>query len=764
MITDKKDESDSTEWLSADKPIERREEDMLGRRGFAEELARAVRGWSGQESLIVALYGAWGNGKSSIKNMVLDCLQSESPELTTVDFNPWQFANRPTLSEAFFDELGIALGKGDLGSNSLRKSVLARYRRWARRLQGSQDLVQVVANLFGVVLLVLGAAAISAAWTRSRVFTFVVAFLLLASGVLALVSRFMSAIIKFSEAGTEIGAKSLSDVKKGIGRDLKKLKTPILLVLDDLDRLTPQETLEVFQLIKANGDFPNLVYLVLCDRSVVERNISRVLNVSGRDYLEKIVQVAFDVPMIDAVRVQNVLFQRLDSLLSPEAVQSKFSLKRWTSVFLSGLRPYFVTLRDVNRFVSTLAFHFSSFSNGSVFEVNPIDLIVLEVIRLREPDVYKSLQANKDVLTTNGRPEKPLIAGTEKTVASIIELGSQERRERLRELIKHLFPTIEWALGGTHYANELPERWYRDLRVCSAKMFDRYFRLTVSEQELSQAAVQRLLTSRGNRDELRSVLESMNSQDLLDIALEELAVHEDTIQPTEVQMFITAIFDVCDVLPDRSGGLLDLPWCWRVAFLVRNAVEKIESPDARLSALTNAISATDGLFMAVEFVLLMDAPAEAGGKEPLLSQDQLVKAKESALRKIKNAAASGALALHPKLAILLSLWSKWGKREDVSKYIEELTKTEAGTLQLLRSLVVRSVSYGAGDYTGTERYFMRRVDIETLMPMDALDARVQKLPATDKLTEEDRRAVVAFSKAVERRNTGERDDDPFARD
>ena len=60
-------------------------------------------------------------------------------DVLTVDFNPWQLVNRPTLSEAFFDELGVALGKGDLGSNRLRKSVLARYRRWAHRLQGGRD-------------------------------------------------------------------------------------------------------------------------------------------------------------------------------------------------------------------------------------------------------------------------------------------------------------------------------------------------------------------------------------------------------------------------------------------------------------------------------------------------------------------------------------------------------------------------------------------------------------------------------------------------
>src|SRR5215831_16209017 len=102
----KRDNPQSSEWLSADRPIEKRQDDVLGRRGFAEDLANAILGWSGRESLVLALYGAWGSGKSSIKNMVVDCVRSDSLDLLIVDFNPWQLVNRPTLSEAFFDELG----------------------------------------------------------------------------------------------------------------------------------------------------------------------------------------------------------------------------------------------------------------------------------------------------------------------------------------------------------------------------------------------------------------------------------------------------------------------------------------------------------------------------------------------------------------------------------------------------------------------------------------------------------------------------------
>jgi predicted KAP-like P-loop ATPase len=762
-MKNKGDNKHPSEWFSADKPIERRQEDLLGRRGFSEALADAIRRWSGQESLVLALYGEWGNGKSSIKNMVLDCLHSESPEVLTVDFNPWQLANRPKLSEAFFDELGVALGKGDLGSNHLKRSVLARYRRWAHRLQGGRDLVHAIRNLFGAILVALGVATLGAAWIHSRVITIILGTLLLLAGILALVSKFVDAAIKLLESGTDVGTKSISEVKAEIAGDLRKLKAPILVVLDDLDRLTPQEILEVFQLIKANGDFPNLIYLILCERTIVESNITKALNVPGRDFLEKIVQVAFDVPMIDVGRVRQVLFKRLDSLLSAEAVSARFLTKRWANVFMSGLRPYFATLRDVNRFISTLAFQFSSFSADGAFEVNPIDLIVLEVIRLYEPEVYRALQSNKELLTASSRPEKPLAEVAAKAVASIIEMGSEDRRDELRELMKHLFPTIEWALGGTQYAHEFGERWYRDLRVCSSKVFDRYFRLTVSEEELSQGNVQRLLRARGNREALRLELETLYSRGFLNAALEELAVYQDELKSDQVEAFITAIFDVADLLSDEKRGMSEVPVHWRVGFLVQNAIEKLSGPGARSEALISAIAKTNGLFMAVDFVALVGAPRENSAEAPIFSEGELVEARRGAVAKIESAAASGALAQHPQLAVLLGLWRAWGKNEDVASYIEALTKTAVGTLQLLRSLVVRSLRQGIGDYIGTERYYMRRKDVETLISMDTLKARVQVLP-TDSLSDEDQRAIKAFQKAIERRSAGKPDDDPFAMD
>lgn len=67
--------------LSADRPIASRERDLLGRSGFAESLASAIKGWTGNDSLVIALYGSWGSGKSSVKNMILEALREVKKEL-----------------------------------------------------------------------------------------------------------------------------------------------------------------------------------------------------------------------------------------------------------------------------------------------------------------------------------------------------------------------------------------------------------------------------------------------------------------------------------------------------------------------------------------------------------------------------------------------------------------------------------------------------------------------------------------------------------
>ena len=104
------------ERFSADRPIEGRVQDRLGRRQFAEAIASAVRGWVGHDSLVIGLYGVWGSGKSSVKNMVIEALNEGAGSRSEIaEFNSWEFPNREKLSAAFFDQIGIAIGRREVG-------------------------------------------------------------------------------------------------------------------------------------------------------------------------------------------------------------------------------------------------------------------------------------------------------------------------------------------------------------------------------------------------------------------------------------------------------------------------------------------------------------------------------------------------------------------------------------------------------------------------------------------------------------------------
>ena len=51
----------------------------------------------------------------------------------------------------------------------------------------------------------------------------------------------------------------------------KRDKKPIIVVLDDIDRLSVSEIRDIFKLVRLTASFPNLIYVVVCDRFRVEQ-------------------------------------------------------------------------------------------------------------------------------------------------------------------------------------------------------------------------------------------------------------------------------------------------------------------------------------------------------------------------------------------------------------------------------------------------------------------------------------------------------------
>ena len=67
--------------------------------------------WKEKEILVIALYGEWGSGKSSIINLAIESIKKSEQENkpTVIEFNPWFFSEEGSLGEHFFNEIAKEL-------------------------------------------------------------------------------------------------------------------------------------------------------------------------------------------------------------------------------------------------------------------------------------------------------------------------------------------------------------------------------------------------------------------------------------------------------------------------------------------------------------------------------------------------------------------------------------------------------------------------------------------------------------------------------
>ena len=79
----------------------------------------------------------------------------------------------------------------------------------------------------------------------------------------------------------------------------------LVVFIDDLDRCLPEKTIEIFEVIKLFLDVPKCVYVIGVEKEVIERGIEvrykksgQEIPISGKDYIEKIIQLPFTLPPI----------------------------------------------------------------------------------------------------------------------------------------------------------------------------------------------------------------------------------------------------------------------------------------------------------------------------------------------------------------------------------------------------------------------------------------------------------------------------------
>lgn len=756
--------------FSPERPIVTKANDLLGRSPFADRIADAVTGWKGKDSLVIALCGDWGSGKSSLKNLVLEKLREEPKTAPhTLEFEPWQWSGQEQVFKAFFRELSSQLGLRDSTEQARRRAKS--WKKYAAAL-GVGEAVFGGAQRIGMLLLApivgTGVLAIAASFFDIVVARWLLAAVVVAAaGLIAILSAsrwFASRVSAWFDAVAESQEKPLAELKRELSASLQELEKPIFVVIDDLDRLVASEILLVFQLIKSNADFPNVVYLVLFHKPIVEEAISSQCHAHGRDYLEKIVQVTFDVPKIEQARLDRVLFAKLDAMVESDAVKNLWDQDRWAAVWVEGIQPYFENLRDVYRFASALSFAFSMFAKDGSFEVNPVDLIALEVVRVFEPDVFRVLSGLKKTLTGISHREsiKEVREPQERQILEgLVAKANPQRAKNLRELLTRVFPPIRWTLGAGGSGVGLDE-WFRQHRACHADHFDKYFQMAIAEGDLAVQEIEEVVGLAGDRGRLATKLDELRKRGLLDKALQRLEAYKETIPPDRVSAFITAIFDVGDGLEPTGAEMLMLSPQLHAARIVYHALKREPDINQRCQVLTESIALTSGIDLPVFVVVLeRDKANKKQGLDSRLVDDSCLPALEQqCVSKIVSAAVNGSLIDHKGVASLTVFWREHGTADAAVEWAGDLIDSPRELLKFLRSCMGETRIATSGSYRVKSKWRLELRFVEPLLPLNKILDALAAVNESD-LTQGERETSEAFRQAFRERARGRSGASPF---
>ncbi|MCS6192655.1 KAP family P-loop NTPase fold protein [Shewanella baltica] len=749
--------------FASDRPITKVEDDLLGRSGFSADLANAMASWHGNDSLVVALHGDWGSGKSSIKNMALSRLEliaGNRPDV--IEFSPWEWAAQEKITASFFQEISKSVGRTD--KSELGKKLAATLKKYGRYLNTGESVVTglsaalptlfVLATLIGV-----GGNFSNEAWV-SNASTFLLFVLGGWAAALKWGNGFLKNITGNAEATAKEKEQSLRDIRKELTELLIRRKAPLIVVMDDLDRLTSSQLRMVFQLIKANLEFPNVVFLLLFQRNLVEDKMNDGVQL-GRDYLEKIIQVPFDIPRIETTRLHSLLFSKLDSIIEQDkSAASMFDSGRWGNFFHSSLKAYFDNLRSVYRYTSTLSFHFTLLKGQSAFEVNPVDLIVIECLRVFEPDVYKEIARAKEIFTRNGSDRygnnKESI---ESLVNAILDKSSPDKRESVKNIVKQLFPTIEWVLGGMQYTGTFVSTWLIDMRICHPSNFDKYFQFSIPTGELSNSDLQEMLKLTADSDGFSSFILYLKERGIIKNALSQFESFTDKIPLENGKDYIKGILDIGDQVDHESIGFTVSSSYIHAVRLAVWFLRRINDLEERGALLLECFKASNGLSI-VEHILLGDEERIKKSDPDLILRDKEFELlKTEFIRKLDEMSVNSPneLLCHEHFVSFLYRWKRWGDEGKVIDWLKRQVQTTEGCITLLKKFVDKSSSQAMGEYVVRITKYIKLENIENFLDLALIQDKVCDLDEA-KLDSEAQEAVKAFQVALKKREQGATDD------
>lgn len=467
-----------------DVPIRSKDEDEFGFISIAEDVASFIRNNKPATTRTIGIHGMWGAGKTSFVNLLREDLRND--KVRFVDFTPWQSSDEPFATQL----LSRLIEAIEPKEQELREELGA------------------YAELFSDI---------------------------------SIVGKFL----RRYGPPRDIQGDQTKSLRESINNRLTSSGYTYVVVVDDIDRLTGKEMLDVLKLVRSSADFHGLYYLLAYDRKEVNRGLESE-GILNSKYFDKFVELEIGLPHVSPQRLGDFLVGHIE--LGTDLAAKKY-LK--DSLFgPTGERfdhgAFVATPRDAKR----LALSANVFYHRVQLDVTLRDAVLVQMLRMRFPNLLELFVRNfRHFLDhrENHGIRKPLVLKKEgKKTAIEVALQAEIQAERLSEgemdhflhVLHRLFPEQHWALRDSYNS------------VCYTDSFYRYFSYYLDNSAVPEKEYAQIVT--GNEAAMSVAARIIaNKQDF------SLCLRMDHGSTQETRWRIIEILFAlgrASTVPDESGG------------------------------------------------------------------------------------------------------------------------------------------------------------------------------------------------------------------
>ncbi len=484
--------------LNSDQPKTTKEQDALDFTDSAESAGKNILNGEYPDGFVIGIEGNWGSGKTTFINLVREYIEKTNRQFKIIEFNPWLHSSHENLIAAYFKFLSTEAN--DIFDNESSQETLT--------------------NLIDIFTPAAGAAVN-----------------LVTGGVLG----------KSAEMAIELYNKKLKETPplekqyESIKKTLKDAQKPLLVIIDDLDRLDKAEVKTMLKLVKSVGRLPYVVYVLAYDPKYVEKATVGEMP----HFLEKIVQLTIPIPK----PVQNKLFEMLDNELEDFLKNIPNNDPRWKKIVNETFVPHISKPREIALLANAINFSFPAMSKV----LDPVDFFALECLRLFDIKLWNWIRDNKDIVLGEGN--YTFMQYEKQQFKEILLNALGEFNPLLPEqksTLSLLFPRLSSSLGERDYESKELHYKTENRGAFALKVgYDAYFNQYPDENEVSKGNIDIFLENSHDREKttqtLRDWMDDDDPQKISDF-LRKLAyrfIDDESPQPHPM-----LLWSLCDIYDD----------------------------------------------------------------------------------------------------------------------------------------------------------------------------------------------------------------------